>query len=450
MNSFSQWARRLALAALATIAILATLWGLSRALYPTAEQRDALALMQLPAPPPGENAFAAMWTLDRAVPPAEMQQVIQRDAVRVAELPPFPDPDNLDATELVSAAEQYPDLAPSRQDRDLFCNAERDDCLDKVRQEPSKYRALVERNRELLDRIDALADYDYVRQQLPWHMSASIAVPSNGRLSATRHALWFNEGRVDDALAASCRGIDTWRRLGASGDTLILRLIANSFAVEYHGKLLAEMLAELPLDHPLPPECAPALAPPPPQELSLCTAMRGESELSAEITGPMLYSMNDWWSSPMLFVAYDVEATEAARAQNLAPICAESELERIAADQQPEVESHEVPGIWRLACLGNFIGCTMNSIGASPYASYRIRMQNFGARIKLLATLAWLRENADQTAQLDSLLEKRPEALKSPTRQVEIGEDGDSLQIRMFGELGGETWAVPLPADLRR
>lgn len=445
-----RWTKRLGLALLALVAITAVLWAISRALYPTEEQRDALALMQQPAPPPGENAFAAMWTLDRAVPPDEMSRVIELDAARIAGLSQFPDPDNPTGPAFVSAAEQYPDLAPSAEDRDLFCNPERENCVEKVAADVATYRALVERNSRLLDRIDALADYDYVRQQLPWNMTASILIPGKAAHSATRNALWFADGRVDDALAASCRGIDTWRRLGASGDTLILRMIANAFAIKYHGKVLADMLAELPIDHPLPSACEPALAPPSPQELSICTAMRGEFELLTETTAPILEEVNeqDWRLQLHIFLLYDAEATAAAKAEDFAPMCAERELQRIAADR-PEIEQPETSESSRFACIGNLTGCIMNTISAPAYSSYRIRMQDFGARIELLATLAWLRENADRSDRLEVLLEQRPDALKSPTRQVEIGEDGDTLRIRMFRDRDGETWSVPLPAALQ-
>ena len=451
MATTLKWTKRIALSILAVIAITALLWAISRALYPTAEQREALARMQLPAPPEGDNAFAALWTLDRAVPPDEMPRIIETDAARIAELPQFPDPNDAETAEFVSAAEQYPDLAPSPADGDLFCREGTRDCLQRVRRDPGAYRALVERNRELLDRIESLAQYDFVRQQLPWNMSTSIPLPNFADLSATRHALWFVEGRIDDALAASCRGIETWRRLGASADTLVLRLVANAFAVERHGRLLADMLAELPIDHPLPSACEPALAPPAPQELSLCTAMQGEFELMSETTGPMLEEINkqNWWSPLHLFILYDAPATEAAQAQNFAPMCAEDELERIAADP-PAVKQSEANRRSRFACLGNFTGCFMSVNTAPAYASYRIRMQDFGARINLLATLVWLRENADQPGRLDSLLDQRPELLKSPTRQVEIAEDGASLHIRMFNEQNGEKWSVPLPAALRR
>jgi len=450
MATTLKWTKRIGLVLLALIVISAILWTISRALYPTAEQRKAVAEMKLGEPPAGKNAFAALWTLDRAVPPEEMAQVIERDAGQIAELPQFPDPDDAEATEFVSAAKQYPDLSPSPEDQQLFCNHERGDCLEKIAADLPGYRALVKRNRELLDRIEALAGYDFVRQQLPWNMSFATLPLGHARLSSTRHALWFAEGRVENALAASCRAIDTWRRLGASGDTLILRLVANAFAARNHGKLLAEMLAEILVDHALPAECEQALVPPSAQELSLCTAMRGEFELMTETTGPMLEQVKDQslWQTLNFSLLYDAEATEAAQAQNLAPICAERELERIAADRR-EVDRQKAPGVWRFACFGNLAGCLMSSTTAASYRRYRLRMQDFGARIELLATLAWVRENADRSDRLEALLGQRPDALKSPTRQVEIGEDGDSLQIRMFEDLDGETWSLPLPSALQ-
>jgi len=130
-------------------------------------------------------------------------------------------------------------------------------------------------------------------------------------------------------------------------------------------------------------------------------------------------------------------------------MCAERELERRAADR-PDIEQPEASGTSRFACLGNFTGCIMSANTAPAYGSYRIRMQDFGARIELLATLAWLRENADPSDRLDALLDQRPDAFESPTRQVEIGENGDTLRIRMFHDLDGEDWSVPLPEALRR
>ncbi|MBS3824852.1 MAG: hypothetical protein KGY53_13260, partial [Wenzhouxiangellaceae bacterium] len=363
-----------------------------------------------------------------------------------------PDPD-APLTEFASAAEQYPDLSPSPEDRDLFCNHERDDCLDKVGADIPAYRALIERNRELLDRIDALADYEYVRQQLPWHMSASMLMPSHAGLSSTRHALWFLDGRIDEALAASCRGIDTWRRLGASGDTLILRLIANAHAARNHGKLLAEMLARLPVDHPLPPACDSALAPPSPRELTTCTAMRGELELMKTTTPAMLEEADDpWLSMPALKIGYNFEASHAALAEGLAPICSDGEIQRIAADdpdiERPAPENHS---IWRFECIGNYIGCAITSIAATApaYDSYRLRMQDFGARLELLATLAWLGENAGGERALEALLASRPQSMRSPARSVRVDDDGASLRIRMFSDAGNEYWSVPLPAALQ-
>ncbi len=86
---------------------------------------------------------------------------------------------------------------------------------------------------------------------------------------------------------------------------------------------------------------------------------------------------------------------------------------------------------------------------AAAYSRYRIRMQDFGARLDLLATLAWLRENAGGKRALEALLASRPQSMRSPARRVRVGDEGASLRIRMFSDAGDEYWSVPLPAALQ-
>lgn len=452
MNSFRKWIRRLALAALATIALVAALWGISRALYPTQQQRDALAVMQLPEPPEGMNAFAALWTLDRAVPPNEMQQVVELDAARIAALPQFRDPDDIDAITFVSAAEQYPDLSPSESDRRMFCAAREGNCLDRVGEDVDGYRELIERNRQLINRGDTLAGYDHYRNLLPTNWETPSPPLSAAGYPATRQALWFIDGRIDEALTATCRNIAGWRRLTATADQVLARMFGQLFATKLHGTLLAQMLAELPLDHPLPASCEPALAAPAPSELSLCRAMRDEYAF-----GALAMERIETTDNPNLgplgrlkqTIFFSAEITNAERAVSFAQMCSDAELSRIAEDI-PANDRPEPPGLLRLACVGNVIGCILNGIAAPAYSDYQLRAQDYGAQLELLATLVWLRGNAEGFTQVEPLLTRRPEALMSPTRDIVIGDHGASIQIRMFDDAYGAIWPVPLPEALRR
>ncbi|MBL37684.1 MAG: hypothetical protein CMP07_04670 [Xanthomonadales bacterium] len=452
MANFRKWTKRLGIALLALLAVLAVLWGLSRALYPTAEQRDALALMQQPPPPPGENAFAAMWTLDHAVPAEEMAGIVGHDSERLEALQATRALDESDPAGFESARDQYPDLSPSESDRMMFCAARDGNCLERVGEDPAGYRELVERNRQLIDRGDALADYDHYRSLLPANWETLSPPLSAARFPATRQALWFVEGRTDEALAATCRNIAGWRRLTESADQLVVRMLGQLFVTELHGSLLAEMLAEMPADHPLPANCKPALAAPTPSELSLCRAMRGEYAFGAWAM-ESIETLDNSNLGPLgrlrSAILFSAEATNAERAVHFAQTCSDAELSRIVADI-PEVDAPEPAGLIRLACVGNFIGCALNGIAAPAYTDYRLRAQDYGARLELLATLTWLRENAERPGPIDELLDQRPESLRSPTRRVEIGEDGDSLRVRMFGARDGETWSVPLPAALQQ
>src|SRR3546814_12001655 len=58
-------------------------------------------------------------------------------------------------------------------------------------------------------------------------------------------------------------------------------MLGIGLATDGYGRLLAQMLAELPAGHPLPVACEAALAPVSVGELSICEAMRGEYASSA-------------------------------------------------------------------------------------------------------------------------------------------------------------------------
>ena len=261
----------------------------------------------------------------------------------------------------------------------------------------------------------------------------------------------FVEGRTREALAATCREIATWRRLGARSDNLIARMIGVAAATDQYGYSLANMLAERPVDTPLPEPCGEALAPPTVEDVSLCNAMRGEfSAMAASMRDlPQLLGQGgffDRWTSPLL---YDAEATLGTAAEHYQSLCSSPERERLRADRR-EVPTPENQGMWRLACMGNPAGCMMNSLAWSSYGSYRHRLQDYGAKLRVLGTLAWMRRNAGDGRTSSELLAARPEELKSPARDIEFGPEGRTLRVPLYETARGKHWSVPLPEDLRK
>src|SRR5690606_18032714 len=152
-------------------------------------------------------------------------------------------------------------------DRALFCSL-RGDCLQQMRADPDGYTALVARHGVLLDRIDALSGYDFYRSQAPLDPRAPIPMFSLAHLGITHAAQSYASGDVDAGLAHACTGVQTWRTLGTDADSLIVKMLGIGLATDGYGRLLAQMLAELPAGHPLPVACEAALVPVSMDELS--------------------------------------------------------------------------------------------------------------------------------------------------------------------------------------
>jgi hypothetical protein len=171
------------------------------------------------------------------------------------------------------AAERYP-AAITQKDHDRFCKSS-EDCLKRVAADLEGYAALIERNAVLLDKLDALENYDGLHQAFGLRFDSPQPTYQYGTLIRTRHAVWFRQGRTMDAFDDTCRAITTWRRLGANSDMLIARLIGVSYAGDAYARQFAQMLAETPRETALPASCMQAFALPAEEEMSFCSAMRG-------------------------------------------------------------------------------------------------------------------------------------------------------------------------------
>lgn len=430
--------------------LLVAAWAVSRAMYPTEAQREAIAEMERQPDHEGKNAFALLWTLDRDVPDDELDAVMAEDARKVSEWVASPELRDGERWGIESAAERYPDLSPDAGDRELFCNARDEDCLARVREDLDTYNGLVERHRKLLDRIDRLGDYEYLRSEFPHRMSTPVPSYQAASLIRTRRAVQFANGEEWEAVAGTCRDLLTWRRLGANSDTLIGRLIGVAYSSIANGHALANMLAELPTDTPLPAPCSEALAPPTLADVSACNAMRGEFALSAHAVRHLRPHADkggalDQLLTPLMF---DAEATVGMSAEAYRSACSQAENERLRADER-DVPQFAHKGVWRLACIGNAAGCMLNAIAGAAYTDYRRRLQDHGARLRVLGTLAWMRRHAGNGRSPAELLAARPDDLESPARAIEFGPEGRTLRVPLYDSRRGEHWSIPLPSSLQ-
>lgn len=447
---------------LSVFAVVAIAWAISRAMYPTAEQREAIETMESRPGYEGENAFALLWSLDRDVPASELEQVLAEDVRRFSETPLWPDrgeqeqdSDRVedDYPRFDSVRADYPDLSPSSEDRRMFCGERDEDCLEKVRQDPSAYNALIERNRALLDRVARLHDYEFIRSPFPPRMAAPMPRYQSASFLRTRHAVEFANGAERQAVAAVCRDIRSWRRLSASSDSLIDRLYGAENATDHNGALLANMLAEWPVDEPLPQPCDSALAPPGLADVSLCNAMRGEFArvaFSVRSLGDYHEGTLDRLMVPLLI---DTKATVGLSAEHYEGYCNESRSQRLLADRQPALASQ--PSILRFDCVGNFYGCFLSAIAEPGYTRYEDRTLDHGARLHVLGTLAWMRQQAGGSRSPMALLRARPDDLKSPEREIGFGPEGRTLQVPLYQAESGPRsepghWSIPLPPALHR
>lgn len=426
-------------------------WGCSRMLAPPTQQRDALALLERPWHPAGSNAFDALWLLGYDVPEAELAVVTDADAARLSAQPHAALRGTGEAIAFTSGAQgRHASLRMRAEDTERLCRPRGDDCLAKVRADVGAYRGIVVRNGRLLARVRALSRHGHVRNRLPPGIDAPLPDFNLLRLGLTADATRFADGDIDGALASTCTAISTWRRLGRATDALIAQMISIAYGSDGHGRLLADMLRELPRDHVVPEACRVALAPPLPQEASLCQAMRGEFamlvttmralETADEPTGTALGNL-------LVPLAFDAEATILEAAPHYARLCEGAAAERVARD-----EAFRAPAaagdreLLRLDCIANAVGCVLAEMARPDMSAYQNRALDHNARLRVLVTALWLQEDASTTGTLATRLAARPQALRWPGREVEAGPRGDTLRIRQYDISGGRPgyWEIAL------
>jgi hypothetical protein len=441
----------------AVLLVVIVLFAVSRLREPTAAQREALALLQDQDQPTGRNAFAAIWLLSYDVPEGEQEAIAAADVRRFSAMTA---PVGIDAADIAAnaapfetlAAKRYPSLALSDPERELLCNLRDSGCLAHVRAHRAEIAKIVDSHERLIERTGALSSYDYLRSGFPSRFDAPFAVMSINdgmKLVRTRNVLDFVEGRTTEALQGICATAAPWRRIIRRPDILVDQMLGVA-AISGAAVAFAEMLAELPADYPLPAECASAFSSATLDELSTCEVMRGEFRYASVVTASLMTKEDPTGhtlGNLLLPVLYDESMTRAQLAQSYAWPCTQVATDQIRRDEPAAWPTPEA-SIYRLECLGNAFGCVLETVAAPAYVDYQLRMQDYGARLKLVGSLLWLREHAIDQRPLAARLAARPHELQSPTREIEIVDGGRALRIRQFEERRNTTWELPMPPYL--
>lgn len=437
--------RWLGVLALGLFLVLGGLFAVSRWMGPTAEQRAALALLAEDDPQPaGRNAFAALWLLGYDVPGDEIDAVAAEDVENYRKA--------LVSAQSAQVLSNQMSVAEGRFARhrawpsDLkMCGSEDASCLATVRERRDDYARQVAHDRALVDRVRGLAAFDHYRNPMDGHIFPPLPPFKLFFIAHTASALDFVEGHTDAALEAVCRDVDTWRRLSANSDTLIFASIGGAM-VTTGSHLFSDMLAELPLDHPLPSICATAFDPARVAP-DLCSAMQGE----ARIAQAHLDRYGDEAYSFLRPVLLDLDATRARMAPVYAHACTDV-VRRALIDDTP-IAPQPAPGSpWRLECLGNVMGCTLSRIAEPAYDAYVGRMQDVQAVLRTVDAVVRLRGQAAASGQTmaqvlrEGGLRPAVETWRMPVFDEAAGE----ISISLRGHGSRTEWRIPLPASALR
>ncbi|MCC5865577.1 MAG: hypothetical protein JJU31_10695 [Wenzhouxiangella sp.] len=444
--------RKLAYGLIGLVVIMSGLWLASRALPPTDTEREALTLLSSPPTFEGANAFSTLWLMLYDVPAEEGDAVMAADidAHRRHHARPWAEGN---AVPIVSkAATRYRELRPDEEDRQLFCQSSAGSCLDQVRTDPDRIRQLVLRHSTLLDRIASLADHDYVQNLFPPELLFPTPALQVNLYTKTLHALNFVDGDIDQALEGSCRDLQTWRRLGAHSDTLLMRMIGQAFESRSFAPLLADMLAELPLGHPIPEACLRLAQTAEIDELSICLPMRGEFQfVKATMQNPDFHNdpsadtLSIRWRNRMHSLFFSADASVARVAPHYAQWCGER-LKSAAIADDPSPDLLEPKPLISFRCLGNWAGCLLTDLTLTAPSAYHLSHLDYGAYRRALAALIWLQQHG-QDIEYGDTFASLPAELQSETRPLHLDLESASIHVELHQVSEHPVFSLPLPGS---
>ncbi|WP_282276527.1 hypothetical protein [Stenotrophomonas sp. PS02297] len=426
----------------AVVLLASWLWPLSAA------QERTLAALEAPRALPGSNAYVTLASLGVEGPLAQRQARVDEHTRQFETwyadryVPGFIRGDTEDKA---GTPPRLPgEDTPSPAVDTVLCGfGGAAGCLDAVRSQPQAVAAALAPHATLLARMDELALHGHYHSPLtqaaatPWPDMRQLTVP----LSA--HALAHVQGDSARALAGLCRDAGSGRMLMAQGDNL-LTTMTGSAMLAANAKMFAAVLAELPLDAPLPASCGKAFLPLSADEASVCNGMRGEFAMQRGLAALMDQKIEHGQRYTRLF--YSSGKTLARQAETLGQSCLPETRQAIAEDRKLPVPSVAASAWWQPQCLTNAIGCIVGDIARPAYQGYAHRQQDAAAQLRLLQAALWLRGQAVQgtAAPLAERLGNLPAGLRSAHRPITLSADGMALETPAYGK-DRQMLRIPLP-----
>jgi hypothetical protein len=418
-----------------------------RVIGPSAEQKQAVALMSTAPFRIERDAFAALWLMPFDVPEAELEAVARRDI------------ETFDAMSASKQSAPFESLAAGRYERlpmlqgdtPPACASFDRDCLTQVRANRPAAIAWIAKHRRSLSKVEALDQYDGITSGFALSMNMPFA-PLGGvsSLVAINAAVQFDDGAQHQALDGVCRHALTWRRLGSHSSILLPRMLGDAY-FRQSAELAADLLAEMPTGADVPESCATAFSAPQLIDVDMCAAMQGEwrffsAGIEAAAAGETGNPKQDLVSVVHDLLFFDANATSHFHAAQLARFCDPQRGGQLLIDQAEVPPPIEWNCAWS-ELIHNWMGCTLSEIAAPSYDGYQNRILDQAARMRLMGGLLWWRSQTDADESAAARLARMPQEFQSATRPVELVDAERALRIRNYYGYYGDYWQVPLPSS---
>ncbi len=418
----------LGIASLAMVSLFLVNLVAHRWLGPGASHAAALALLAFPNDTRADdgNVFALMWTMRHAVPDSQIESIAAED-VREAEAR------LADGRPLAGLVADVRPLLEAPDDNDPgLCPSRERGCLTHVRADHEAARSLVAKHGRWIQRMARLEGKDYYRLELPMTIELLLTHPGPAqRIRLSALALRWSEGDRHAALSDACRNAGAWRRLRHDTNLLIASMLTVAY-LESRLDPVAHMLAELPDADAVAAECRVALAPIDKRDVSICSEMRSEfafmqnslkgladarqheslgDAIANAVFVPLIYSdeQHAAWFSP----TYAVAGTELAQEEGLA--------DRPIITLAPEISPTR--------CASALANSILAHAAMSDFREHHERLLDSAARLRLAATVLWLRDTRENPRNVAGRFAERPDVLRSATRASGIDADGRSIWV---------------------